>query len=300
MSLASILDPNTGKILDVFINNQFGPTGPPGPPGQQGIQGVPGAPGAPGAVGPVGPIGLPGTSGATGAAGATGSQGATGAQGIQGIVGPIGPKGATGAQGAIGPTPTGFGRVFQQVTPLPQNVWPLAANTSFTISLNMPSTFINRGLAIFTQPPYVNGTIPPGTYNIQWACPVSTASTPFSPGTNWPLANSPLNGPEKELTINGRIVNRNFGTDVLIAVLDTGTTVGGVYIDETTGEQYLTFEMTFVATASSPGGTGLFNSNNIGFEFALAGYPGSANYSFNPTGVVGRYNYLKVTAYYTS
>lgn len=220
----------------------------------------------------------------------------------------------TNAQGQItnivaGSPVSGFGRNYQQVFSPGTNLWTTGVNVFHTIDTFMPSPFFYSVSGIVFNSaglPYAGGSYPPASYNIQWACPVSTASTPNSPGTDWYkgiIYTNPTN-PQYNLTIQGRLVNRNYGTGVLNAVLDEATCQAGVYVDSITNTPYLLFNITFVATQSSPAGSGAGNDNNLGFEFAMAGFPTvpspADKYSFNPSGNVSAIEYCKVSASFTS
>jgi len=200
------------------------------------------------------------------------------------------------------PPVSGYGRNFVEIFSPGTNLWATGVNFFIPIGTTMPSFYQVSGILLTTPFPYANGTIPPGSYNVEWCCPVSTASTPFSPGTNWfnGIVETNPSQVQYNLTINARLVNRNYGSGTLNAVLDQGTCQAGVYTDTLTNTPYLRFNMLFVASAGSPGGSGAGNDDNIGMEFSMAGFPPGLSYSFNPSGSVSAIEYCKVSASFTS
>ena len=167
------------------------------------------------------------------------------------------------------------------------NLWNNGVNFWFSISSSMPSGQIKSGILWYGTPSNLSsGIYPPAIYEVAFCIPLSTSSTPSSPGTNW-IANSPV-------WLRVQLENRNFGSNVVNTVFDSKIAQGMVYVDNGTNTPFLCFNTTLVAGSSSPCDN-FGNGNKIGMSFSIAGDAyGGASYSFNPSGSVGTYEYLAV------
>ena len=173
------------------------------------------------------------------------------------------------------------------------NLWGLISNISFPISGAMPSAFIMTGI-IFSSggTPYQGGNYPPGFVNIQFSCPVSTSSTPFSPGTNWNLGSL--------TAIKCQLLNKDYSGTNPDIILDEGTCFGFTQWDTTANIQYFNFQIQLQIPTSTPAGSGAGNDYNLALAFSLANGNFSGNYSYNASGTVGVYEYIKASITFTS
>jgi len=191
------------------------------------------------------------------------------------------------------------GNFVRNTTPT-ANSFNIVPSIFYTITPLMASTFAGSVSGILFSSagtPYLGGQFPPALYSIAWSAPVSIPSTPNSPGTQWVY--------DSVISVKYRLINKNFGTNVVNAVLDEGNTTGFAILDRGSGIPYFSFHCIATALVSSSAGDGTSTSNNIGFEFAMAGEsfpvsPANTSYSFDPAGIVSDYEYVKVGAMFIS
>jgi hypothetical protein len=174
------------------------------------------------------------------------------------------------------------------------NLWAMSSNFWFQVGQSFPAFPQIQGLLWTGGTQYgFTGSVPPAFYNIQFCCPVSDSSTPFSPGTNW-LLNS-------NYQIQVQLTSYDFGAGTLLSIEDTGQCVGRTMIDTATNTKYLTFQITLQSQNPIPV-SGFGNGPNIGLQVYIAnvGYNTGPplNYSFNPAGALNPtpYCYIKMGA----
>lgn len=164
------------------------------------------------------------------------------------------------------------------------NLWIIGANTSFPISsvfATAPNTLFIFG-SIYNGTVYQGGTsniLPPSRFVINFRCPVSTSSTSFSPGTNWPTGTP--------YYIRCELLNYNFATSTVLNWLDTQTVTGWVNNTGPSGSPanvpYLTFSVTLCSNQSCPVDIA-GNGRAIALNISLANASAGGSYSFNPSG----------------
>lgn len=186
-------------------------------------------------------------------------------------------------------------KLFLQEFSPATNLWSCGVNVFYPIGSAMPTGFVIQGVLFGSAgTPYQGGTYPAGSsFNIQWSCPVSTSSTPLSPGTNWNIGSL--------FAIKCRLLNKDWSGSNPDIVLDEGTAFGFAQWDTTANIQYFNFQTTLVLPVATTAGSGAGNDYNLTLAFSLAnGNYGGASYSFNPTGTMGVYEYIKCSATFPS